>query len=205
MGAGVAVPVAQAGTCPTAHVVFARGTGERAGLGLVGRSFVDKLRWKLFGRSVTYYAVNYPAGWNFTNSASTGAADANAHIRASVAACPRTKLILGGISQGAGVIDLITVGPRRIWFFKPAPLPREVADHVAAVAVFGNPARDYSTLGPLTRMSPEYGHKAIDLCATDDPICSRGRNYWSHMTYTWNGMVDEAATFAARKVLGRTD
>lgn len=202
MGSAAAVPTAHAASCPTVHVVFARGTGERPGLGWVGSTFVDKLRWKLFGRSITTYAVNYPAGWDFSKSASAGAADANAHIQAAVAECPQTKLVLGGMSQGAGVIDLITVGQRNIWFFKPAPLPPAVADHIAAVVVFSNPARDYSMLGPITRISPEYGPKALDLCATGDPYCSNGGNFWIHMTYPWTSLVDEGATFAARRVLG---
>ncbi len=86
--------------------------------------------------------------------------------------CPDTKIVLGGMSQGAGVIDLITIGNRTIWFFRPAPLPDSMVDHIAAIAVFGNPSRDVSTLGPLTQISPLYGDRAIDLCANGDPYCS---------------------------------
>ena len=58
------------------------------------------------------------------------------------------------------------------------------------------------TLGPLTKISPLYGSKAIDLCADGDPYCSKGNNFFAHFAYPWNGMVTEAATFAAGKVLG---
>lgn len=197
----VCTPAARSDTCPDVHVVFARGTGESPGVGWVGQTFIDKLKTKLAGKTVTAYGVNYPAGWDFTKSASAGAADANAHIRSAVAVCPQTKLVLGGMSQGSGVIDLITVGSRPIWFFTPSPLPSGVADHVAAVAVFGNPSRDYPMLGPLTSLSPDYGPKSIDQCAPGDPICSNGLNYFAHLTYPWSGMVDQAADFAASQVV----
>jgi cutinase len=57
--------------------------------------------------------------------------------------CPNTKLVLGGDSQGAMVIDLITIARAPVAGAFPAPLPADVADHVAAVAVFGNPAARY--------------------------------------------------------------
>ena len=75
-----------------------------------GQAFVDALRRQVGGRSVGVYAVNYPASWDYSNSASAGARDANAHVQYMAANCPNTKMVLGGMSQGAGVIDLITVG-----------------------------------------------------------------------------------------------
>ena len=59
--------------------------------------------------------------------------------------------MLGGISQGAGVIDLITIGKRKLSFFTPSPLPDTMVNHVAAIAVFGNPSRDYSISGRSPR------------------------------------------------------
>lgn len=196
-------PVAVAETCPDVEVVFARGTADKPGIGFTGRQFVTSLKRKLLGKNISVYAVDYPASWNFSKSTTEGAVDANKHVRYVAAICPATKIVLGGMSQGAGVIDLITIGNRTIWFFKPAPLPDEMVKHVAAIAVFGNPSRDVSTLGPLTKISPLYGSKAIDLCADGDPYCSRGNNFLAHFSYPWNGMVDEAATFAAARVLGR--
>ena len=77
-----------------------------------------------------------------------------------------------------------------------------MVDHIAAIAVFGNPSRDVSTLGPLTQISPLYGDRAIDLCASGDPYCSNGINFFAHFAYRWNGMINEAATFTAGRVLG---
>jgi cutinase len=49
--------VASADDCPDIEVVFARGTSEGPGLGLVGGAFVNSLRSKVGGRSVGSYAV----------------------------------------------------------------------------------------------------------------------------------------------------
>lgn len=196
-------PVASAATCSDVEVIFARGTSDKPGIGFTGRAFVDSLKRKLLGKQITVYAVDYPASWNFSKSTSEGALDANRRVQYVAKICPQTKIVLGGMSQGAGVIDLITIGNRVIWFFKPAPLPDAMVNHVAAIAVFGNPSRDVSTLGPLTKISPLYGHKTIDQCAVGDPYCSSGNNFFAHFAYPWNGMVNEAATFAAGRVLGR--
>ena len=194
------IPLAVAAPCPDIEVVFARGTGEQAGVGWVGQSFVDSLRSKVGGRSVAVYAVNYPANYDYSKSASAGAADASTHVQYMAANCPATRMVLGGMSQGAGVIDLITMSQRTVWFFTPVPMPPAVADHVASVAVFANPSRDYADLGPITSISPLYGPKAIDLCATGDPICSNGTNLFAHFMYPFNGMASQAATFAASRL-----
>jgi cutinase len=200
LNTAISIPLAAAAPCPDIEVVYARGTGELPGVGYFGKAFVDSLRPIVGGRSVGVYAVNYPATWNFSTSASSGAQDARAHVQYMAANCPSTRMVLGGNSQGAGVIDLITIGPRTVWFFTPAPMPPEVADHVAAVAVFGNPSRDVPGLGPLTAISPLYGPKAIDLCAPGDPFCSTGINYLAHFLYVQNGMVSQAASFAASRL-----
>lgn len=198
-----AAPVAAAAACPDVEVIFARGTSDKPGLGSTGRAFVNALKRKLLGKHMTVYAVNYPASWNFSKSTTEGAVDANRRVQYVAQICPKTKIVLGGMSQGAGVIDLIAIGKRTIWFFKPSPLPDAMVNHVAAIAVFSNPSRDVGNLGPLTEISPQYGSRTIDLCAFADPYCSGGGNYLAHLTYPWNGMVSEAATFVARRVLVR--
>lgn len=200
LNTAICIPLAVAAPCPDIEVVFARGTGEQAGVGWVGQSFVDSLRSKVGGRSVGVYAVNYPANYDFSKSASAGAADASAHVQYMAANCPATRMVLGGMSQGSGVIDLITMSQRTVWFFTPVPMPPEVADHVASVAVFANPSRTYAGLGPLAAISPLYGPKAIDLCATGDPVCSNGTNLFAHFMYPFNGMVSQAATFATSRL-----
>ena len=202
-------PAASAAPCSDIEVVFARATTEPPGVGQVGQAFVDSLRSQVGRRSVGVYAVNYPASEDFTNSASAGAVDARAHVQSVAANCPNTRMVLGGYSQGAIVIDLITALPVSVAGFTPAPMPPDVADHVAAVAVFGNPV-DRFMGAPLNAVSPEYGSKAIDLCAAGDPICSPGGGMAmpqhdemfsaAHLSYVKSGMASQGAAFAASQL-----
>ena len=187
-------PIASA-DCPDIEVVFARGTDEGPGLGRIGGAFVDSLRGKVGGRSVGAYAVNYPADYDFLAAAS-GANDASAHIQYMMGACPNTRLVLGGYSQGAAVMDVIAAVPIPVIGFDN-PLPPNTPDFVAAIAVFGNPS---AKLGlPLT-VSPVWGGRAIDLCNPDDPICQMdGGSVPAHRAYT-GGPVDQAAGFVAGRV-----
>ncbi|KWX67864.1 cutinase family protein [Mycobacterium sp. NAZ190054] len=190
---------AQAQSCPDVEVVFARGTAEPAGIGRVGDAFVDALRHDLAGRTVDVYAVSYPASYDFLQSTPVGADDASAHIQATAASCPATSIVLGGYSQGAAAVDLITADPNATFGFG-RPMPPAVADHVAAVAVFGNPSTKIGR--PLTSISPLYGGKTIDLCNGADPVCSDGDDRPAHSQYVQTGLAQQAADFVAAKLGG---
>src|SRR5258705_13084540 len=96
---------------PYATVVgSARGTNDAPGLGSVGGAFVDALRGKVGGRSVGTSAVDSPASYDFLPAAG-GANDASDHIPYLAHHCPATRLVLGGYSQGAAVIDVISAVP----------------------------------------------------------------------------------------------
>ena len=193
----VGTPIASAAPkCSDVEVVFARGTNEPTGVGREGQAFIDSLKGNLRGRTVGVYAVNYPASDDFFQ-ATAGAADASAHVQLTTSTCPNTKIVLGGYSQGAAVIDGITGDPARL-FGLGQPMPPEVADHVAAVAVFGNPLNRFG--GPLTALSPLYGAKTIDLCNGADPVCSPGDDRPAHSQYVEAGLTGQAAAFAADRV-----
>src|SRR4051812_15154596 len=189
-------PVASA-DCPDIEVVFARGTDDTGGLGIVGGSFVNALSGKVGGRSVGSYAVNYPADYDFL-AAADGANDASAHVQYMMGACPNTRLVLGGYSQGAAVMDVIAAVPIPAIGFTN-PLPPNAPDFVAAIAVFGNPS---AKLGlPLT-MSPVWGGRAIDLCNGGDPICQTdGESVPAHRAPSYTGgFTNTAADFVAGRV-----
>jgi cutinase len=208
LNAAVGIPSTLADPCPDIEVVSARGSGDPPGAGWAGEAFVDSLRPQVGGRSVAVYAVKYPSSHvlnnpstqDLSNSASAGAHDASVHIQNMAANCPNTRLVLSGYSLGAAVIDVITsAGAPLPLGLVPAPMPPKVADHVAAVVVFGNPSSK-GPGGPLTAISPLYGAKAIDLCMPSDPICSDGENWSAHGQYVQSGMVRQAATFAASRL-----
>ncbi len=185
-------PSARADGCPDIEVVFARGTDEPAGIGRVGQAFVDSLRNRVGGRSVGVYAVNYPATYDFL-AAAGGANDASNHIQYMMANCPNTRLVLGGYSQGAAVIDVIAAVPFPAIGFT-APLPPNTPDFVAALAVFGNPTAKVGL--PLTA-SPVWGSRSIDLCNAGDPVCSDGDSVPAHSNYGPAGLTSQAAGFVA--------
>src|SRR2546423_3257352 len=88
-------PPATADPCPDIEVVFARGTNDAPGLGRPGQAFADALRAQIGGRTLTTYAVNYPASYDFL-AAADGAADATNHISQMAVTCPSTRIVLGG-------------------------------------------------------------------------------------------------------------
>jgi len=194
------VPTAVAAPkCNDIEIVFARGTDEAAGLGVVGKALVDALQPMVKDQSIGTYAVKYPASWDFSQAAA-GANDASKRIQSIAATCPDSKIVLGGYSQGAAVMDIVTTSPIAGLGYT-APLPAAVVPHVAAVAVFGNPS---ARLGqPLTILSPDFGARTADLCNTNDPICSRGEDFDAHTSYPQSGLVKLAAQWITKHVQQR--
>jgi cutinase len=194
---------ASAGPCPDAEVVFARGTGEPPGVGETGQAFIDALRSRVGGKSMGVYPVNYPATTDFP-TALEGINDAGTHIEHTAATCPDTKMVLGGYSQGAAVMGFVTsaVIPAGAPADAPQPMPPDVANHVAAVVLFGKPSARFmnSINQPPITIGPLYAAKTIQLCAPDDPVCSNGGDWAAHTQYTDDGMVEQGAAFAASRL-----
>jgi cutinase len=211
------VPMASAEPCPDVEVVFARGTYEPPGVGATGQAFVDALRSQLGARSLGVYGVNYAASGDFgdriqfARTVVDGIRDAGVHVESMAANCPNTKMVLGGYSQGAVVAGFVTAAvvpeavPGEYREYVPNPMPDEVANHVAAVALFGKPSDQFlrDVGAPAIVIGPLYVPKTIDLCAPDDTICNgapAGMGNFAHALYSVNGMTNEAATFAADRL-----
>src|SRR4051812_41583561 len=146
LATAINTPSASAAPCPDVEVVFARGTFEPAGVGGTGQAFVDALRSKLGGKSVEVYPVNYPASLDFATAAD-GFIDTTNKMRDVVATCPNTKMVLGGYSQGAAVVAYATEDSVPPGYTLPpgitGPIAPEIANHVAAVALFGKPSSGF--------------------------------------------------------------
>lgn len=193
-------PIASAEpACPDIEVVFARGTSEAPGIGRVGQALTDALIAQGGGRTVGTYAVNYPATYDFLGAAD-GANDASAHIAMMAQQCPGTRIVLGGYSQGAAVVDMLAgippLGNRVGDIGSAPPLPGSLNGNVAGAAVFGNSSAKFRV--PLSG-SGAFAGKSIDLCNDGDPICSDGRNPFAHTNYERTNMPAQAAGF----ILGR--
>jgi hypothetical protein len=208
------MPVASGQPCPDVEAVFARGTGEPPGVGGIGEPFVDALRSQLGARSLDVYPVNYEASSDFSDrvqfarSVVDGIRDAGGHIEATAANCPKTRIVLGGYSQGAAVAGFVTSAsipagvPAEYVPFLPKPLPPDIANHVAAVTLFGKPSAQWlqNYGAPAVVIGPLYVPKTDDLCADGDTICNGdpgGLPSFAHTSYPVNGMTQQAAGFAA--------
>ena len=193
------IPVASADDCPDVEIIFARGTNEPPGLGRVGDAFVDSLRQQTGGMNIDTYGVNYAASKLQLHGAD-GADDTVNRVKQTVAKCPNTKIVLGGYSQGASVMDIVAGVPIGgiNWGSSISP---DLASHVAAVATFGDVADRAG--GSLPTASALLGSKAIDLCNPEDPICHAGPgNEWSGHTEGYVPVyTTQAAAFVASKLL----
>lgn len=207
-------PIASADPCPDAEVIFARGTGEPPGVGGIGQAFVDALRAKAGAKSVAVYPVNYQASGDFADGIQfaltviDGIRDATNHIQTVAAQCPATKMVLGGFSQGAAVAAFTTSAeiPAGVpAALVPPPMPPEIAEHIAAVALFGKPSNQFlgDAGAPQITIGPLYVPKTIDQCAAGDTICNGappGPPTGAHNSYIADGMVDQAAQFAVARL-----
>lgn len=195
---GTAVPSAHADDCPDIAVTFARGTDEPSGLGRVGDALVDSLRQNT-GKKVDGYGVNYRATLLQIHG-NDGAKDAIKHIKQMADKCPATPQVLGGYSQGASVVDIVT-GTQIGGVGWGDSLPPQYANNIIAVTTFGNPA-DRSG-GTISAQSAMFGAKAVDFCNPEDPICHAGQgNEWKGHT---DGYVpvytSQAASFVQTRLL----
>jgi cutinase len=202
-------PTATADPCPDVEVVFARGSGEAPGVGGVGGSFIDALRPQVGAKSLTVYPVNYPASTDFADpdfpkTVVDGIRDATSHIQSMAANCPNTREVLGGYSQGAAVAGYATSAavPAGVPASAvPPPMPSGIANHVAAVTLFGTPSGQFLDKyhAPALVIGPLYQPKTLELCAPGDPICGNGDggDPTAHISYPVNGMTSQAANFAS--------
>jgi len=194
-----AAPVANAFDCPDVEVIFARGTNEPPGLGRVGDAFVDSLRQQT-NLNILPYGVNYAAS-KLQLHGGDGANDTIDRVKKSVETCPNTKIVLGGYSQGASVMDIVAGVPIGGINWGNS-LPPQYASNIAAVATFGDVADRAG--GTLPSKSTMLGSKAIDLCNPNDPICHAGPgNEWSGHTEGYVPVyTTQAAAFVASKLAG---
>jgi cutinase len=209
-----AAPNAAAEPCPDIAVAFARGTGEPPGLGGVGNAFVDALRAQSFPRTVGSHGVIYPASGDFSGgpafsmNIADGIRDGAGHVQGVIAACPNTQVVLAGFSQGAVVTAFVTAGTVPAGIppnFTGPPMPPQVADHVAAVVLFGKPSgRPMVKYGAAAApVGAAYAAKTIEFCAPGDPVCSGVPSVGlgsAHGAYVMNGMVGSGAAFAVGRL-----
>ena len=212
-------PATAAPKCTDVHVLFARGTAEVAPpLGITGIAFENALRNRLRGKSVRVEPVKYAASADFreklkfAESFVEGVEYAQRRMTSIAAACPDTKIVLGGYSQGAAlagyaVSSEIKVPQKyaRYRMYVPKPLSADVAKHVAAVIEFAPPSKRFIREAGAPAITPQaaYRGKTARYCIQGDTICNGaplGGPNALHVLYSVNGMADQAAGYVARRV-----
>ena len=114
-------------------------------------------------------------------------------------------MVLGGYSQGAAVMGFVTSDaiPDGVTAADVPPvMPPTVADHIAAVALLGTPSDRFMGVinQPTIKIGSMYQPKTVELCVPDDFVCSAGNDIGAHARYISDGLVNQAADFAATKV-----
>ena len=81
-------------------------------------------------------------------------------------------------------------------------LPPQDANHIAALALFGNPQSSYAkglADNQIPALDPSYAPKAFDICLPNDNICAEGGSIIAHLGYVPDA-TNQAATFVAGKL-----
>ncbi|WP_072802784.1 cutinase family protein [Rhodococcoides yunnanense] len=191
-----AAPADTAAACPDVQLVFARGSGEVPGLGIVGDPLATKLKAALPSKTVDTYAVDYDANWS-QKTAPDGATDITRVVTEISARCSDTTFVLGGYSQGASATAIALGVPTD--FGVGEVVPEALAPRIAAVVTFGDPLGMRKQT--IEQESALYGDRAKTYCTDGDPVCGAGVNVLAHLSYVVNSSIPDAVTFASSKVL----
>lgn len=123
----------QDGVCADTMVIFARGTTEGGNVGaLTGPPFFEALADQAGANSLAVQGVEYPA--DIAGFLAGGDAEGSALmaqlVQDTVGACPDSKVIMSGYSQGGQLVHNAA-----------AMLPADVASQVAGAVIFGDPSK----------------------------------------------------------------
>ncbi|PSS03420.1 cutinase-domain-containing protein [Coniella lustricola] len=177
-------------TCPGMAVLFARGTDEPGNVGLfAGPSFFTALRNYVNGTtSLAIQGVPYTASVsNFLEGGSAAGSTLMASfITKTATACPDTKLVVSGYSQGAQVVH------NAMTMLSAANSNNSANAHIMSVVLFGDPLNGTAVAGVTS-------DRVLSLCNTDDDICAKhgDKITLDHLTYSQN--APQAAMFVMQK------
>ncbi|MEU8816864.1 cutinase family protein [Actinoplanes sp. NPDC048796] len=186
-----------AANCAAVHIIATRASTERPGAGIIG-SLVSSVQ-RASRQTVSTEATDYPAVLNpYGPSVSAGVRALTGQITAKAAACPDTKLVLMGYSQGAHVIGDVLAGSGRQAVSTPnQALDARLAAKVTAVILMGDPryvagksfnAGTSRTNGLFARGNDAaldgFAAKIQSYCDTGDNFCARGASLATHLGYT---------------------
>ncbi|KYK54476.1 hypothetical protein DCS_06434 [Drechmeria coniospora] len=181
------------------RILVARGTGEDKGTGLAG-TVADSVASQIRGSTVV--PIDYPATLvdpSYDESLKAGAEALQKAVNEHVKACPDSKIVIMGYSQGAHItVDSICGGSGEPLNNITALPQKLVEDHVVAVVLFGDPTHianvtyDKGTstnngIFPRVRASVEqcnvYADRLVSYCDKGDRYCDHGDVKEVHSEY----------------------
>lgn len=210
-------------TCPDMAVLFARGTAELGtsvillsladdiygsspwlmsnsigNVGLyTGPSFFTALRNYINGTStMAVQGVPYPAS---IGGFLAGGSPLGSNVMADLAnktasACPNTKIIMSGYSQGAQVVHnaMQKVAAMSNTTATPNNTNVDVASRISSVVLFGDP-RNGTAVPGIDQA------RVLSLCNAQDNICAKGGDKITLDHLTYNRNAPQAAMFVMQK------
>jgi hypothetical protein len=182
--------------------LIARGTSEPGPLGVVcGDPLFARIQRELPGVKVLGYPVqvrrsNLSIRVQSTNrlqysasiaGANVGVADVVKRVNSQMRACPKSKFVLGGYSQG-GMVTIQAL----------SKLPKEARDKTVAVVLYG--------AGDGSGVNAAFKQKTIANCAPGDFACPKSGKGRGHVSYNDKGTIwhDRAAKYVAAAYNGKT-
>ncbi|KAF5358987.1 hypothetical protein D9758_004833 [Tetrapyrgos nigripes] len=182
----LAAPTAmrRAGQCADVMVIFARGTTEAAPIGtIVGPPLKAALQKQLGGQSLSFQGVDYPADIpGFLEGGDKQGSQTMADdITNAAKACPNTKIVSVGYSQGGQLVHN-----------SAKLLSSDVSARVNAAVIFGDPDNGDAVDGIGADATKVVCHNGDNICAHGDLILP------PHLTYGQD--TPAAAQFIASKL-----
>ncbi|WP_203830284.1 cutinase family protein [Actinoplanes palleronii] len=188
---------ATAAGCPAVQIFVTRASTEAPGTGIIGSLATAVTRGST--QKIAVEATDYPALLNpYQPSVAAGTRALTEQLTGEVAACPGTKIVMMGYSQGAHVIGDVLAGTgRAAGFTRFAAVSTAITDHVAAVVLMGDPrfvpgksfnAGTSRTKGLFARGAANsldaFAARTRSFCDTGDTFCASGASIAVHLSYT---------------------
>ncbi|OAA82458.1 Cutinase [Akanthomyces lecanii RCEF 1005] len=175
------LPDSNSNGCDDVTIVYARGTCDPGNVGiLVGPPFFAAVAAAIGGKSLNVQGVAYPASIDGYLSADKAAGQTMAQIvRDTRAACPNTKIVISGYSQGGFAVH------------NAADALGGDMSNVSAAVIFGDPMSH-------TPVANIDASKVLVVCHEGDDICNQGALILpQHLTYAIDA-ASSAAWLASR-------
>ncbi|KAG5650042.1 hypothetical protein H0H81_000979 [Sphagnurus paluster] len=193
-----AQPISAAADCAAVHIITARASTEAPGEGIIGSVVNDIVSGRK--QTVTREAIVYPATLtDYANSQSKGVTATKAQLAAKTSACPNTKIVLMGYSQGAHVSGDVLAAKAPGTAKVAAAILMGDPGHVRGESFQKGSANLLNGLFPRASGALEpFAAQINSFCDIGDPFCALGLDTATHLPY-----ATKYGSAATKFVLGR--